>query len=145
MTMPTTENKAVVAQLYDALYRKDADGVGAFFADDGVYTDVGSPADDVATGPAQVAARIRPVFEGVELSDKDRRTYADGDVVVTEHVEVWHWRTGERVEFQLASVHEFRDGKIVRWLDYWDLQTLMNAAPVWWVEQILAAYAPPTA
>ena len=142
--MSTTDNKAVVAQLYDALYRKDADGVGGFFADDGVYTDVGSPADDVAVGPAQVAARIRPVFDGVELSDKDRRTYADGDVVVTEHVEMWRWRTGERVEFQLASVHEFRDGKIVRWLDYWDLATLMNAAPAWWVEQIMAAYAPPS-
>ncbi|HEU5035217.1 MAG TPA: nuclear transport factor 2 family protein [Mycobacteriales bacterium] len=142
--MSSTENKAVVARLYDALYRKDADGVGALFAADGVYTDVGSPADDVARGPAGVAARLRPVFDGVELSDKDRRTYADGDTVVTEHVEVWRWRTGESVEFPIASVHEIRDGRIVRWLDYWDLQTLMNAAPGWWVEQIVAAYAPPS-
>jgi hypothetical protein len=28
----------------------------------------------------------------------------------------------------------------VRWWDYWDLQTLMGAAPAWWVEHIMQGY-----
>ena len=38
-------------------------------------------------------------------------------------------------------MHEIRDGKLVRWWDYWDLGTLMNAAPAWWVEHIMAESA----
>jgi limonene-1,2-epoxide hydrolase len=39
-----------------------------------------------------------------------------------------------------VSVQEIRDGKIVRWWDYWDMSTLMNAAPAWWVEHIMVGY-----
>ena len=63
-----------------------------------------------------------------------------GDTVVTEHAETWHWPTGEQVTLPFVSVHEMRDGSIVRWWDYWDLQTLMNAAPAWWVEHIMQGY-----
>ena len=34
-----------------------------------------------------------------------------------------------------------RDGKLVRWWDYWDLATLMNSAPAWWVEHIMSESA----
>jgi limonene-1,2-epoxide hydrolase len=36
-----------------------------------------------------------------------------------------------------VSVHEVRDGKIALWRDYWDVATMMNAVPKWWVEQIM--------
>ena len=39
-----------------------------------------------------------------------------------------------------VSVHELRDGAIVRWWDYWDLQTLMGAAPAWWIEHMAQGY-----
>jgi hypothetical protein len=38
-------------------------------------------------------------------------------------------------------MQDVRDGRIVRWWDYWDLATLMNAAPAWWVEHIMQASA----
>ena len=31
-------------------------------------------------------------------------------------------------------------GAITRWWDYWDMGTLMNAAPQWWVEHIMQGY-----
>lgn len=65
---------------------------------------------------------------------------AEGDVVITEHGEEWHWHTGEEVILPFVSVHEVSDGKIVRWWDYWDMSTLMNAAPQWWVEHIMEGY-----
>jgi limonene-1,2-epoxide hydrolase len=39
-----------------------------------------------------------------------------------------------------VSVMEVRAGKLVRWWDYWDMQTLMSAAPEWWVEHIMQGY-----
>jgi ketosteroid isomerase-like protein len=58
-----------------------------------------------------------------ELYDHDfdavaARFHDDGeytDVVVTEHVEHWHWHTGEHVALPITSIHEFRDGRIARW------------------------------
>ena len=122
------------------MYAGDADGVAGHFSADAEYTDVASPPDDVARGPAMIAARLRLALEGVQLADRDRRTCAEGDLVMTEHVELWEWRTGERAELPIASVHEFRDGSLIRWTDYWDLQTLLGAAPGWWLEHVSAGY-----
>ena len=65
---------------------------------------------------------------------------AEDDRVVLEHSEEWHWHTGEFVVLPFVSVFDLRDGKIARWWDYWDLGTLMNAAPQWWVEHIMQGY-----
>jgi len=37
---------------------------------------------------------------------------AEGDTVVTEHAETWHWHTGEQVTLPFVSVQELRDGSI---------------------------------
>ena len=134
-------NVEIVNDFWDTLYRRDFEGVGAFFTADGEYTDVCSPADDVARGPEQVAARLKLGFEKLEgISHVVRLIAVDGDTVVTEHAETWRWPTGESVTLPFVSVQELRDGKIVRWWDYWDMSTLMNAAPAWWVEHIMQGY-----
>lgn len=139
--MSDDDPREVVGRLYAALYAGDADGVGALFADNGEYTDAGTPPDDKAVGPAAVAARIKPALHRVTLTDRDRRTITEGNTVVTEHVENWRWETGEQVDLPIVSIHEVRGGQITRWTDYWDLSTLMNAAPQWWIEHVMASYA----
>jgi ketosteroid isomerase-like protein len=130
--MTSDENKEIVRALWDALYRRDWDGIAGFFDARSEYTDVPSPADDVARGPALIVARLRLGLERISGYDHDLRLMvAEGDTVVTEHTETWHWHTGEQVTLPFVSVHELRDGTIVRWWDYWDLQTLMGAAPYW--------------
>ena len=134
-------NRLVVEQLWIDLYRRDFDAVGACFREDGEYTDVPSPADDVARGPAEIAARLRLGLDRLESIDHEVRTMVvSGDVVMTEHVEQWRWPTGEHVGLPFVSVHEFRDGRIARWWDYWDMQTLMGAAPPWWIEHVMQGY-----
>jgi limonene-1,2-epoxide hydrolase len=134
-------NKALVREFWATLYRRDWDGLGRFFTEESEYTDVPSPADDVARGPARIVARLRLGLERVSGYDHDLRLMvAEGDTVMTEHSETWHWHTGEQVTLPFVSVHELRDGAIVRWWDYWDLQTLMNAAPEWWITHIMAGY-----
>jgi limonene-1,2-epoxide hydrolase len=115
--------------------------VGRHFHPDGEYTDVPSPADDVARGPAEIAARLRLGLAPLEeIHHEVRLMVAEGDAVITEHVEHWHWPSGERVALPFVSVHELRDGRISRWWDYWDMQTLMAAAPPWWIEHIMQGY-----
>jgi hypothetical protein len=46
----------------------------------------------------------------------------------------------ESVVLPFISVHEISDDRIVRWHDYWDLTTLMNTAPQWWIEHIMNGY-----
>jgi ketosteroid isomerase-like protein len=135
------ENRRVVEQLWDELYRRDYDAVGSHFADDGHYDDIGAPGDG-ARGPAAIAARLRLGLEPLEaIVHRPATIVADGDVVITEHVEEWHWPSGEWVALPFVSVHEFRDGRIVRWHDYWNVPTLMEAAPAWWLDHILRGAA----
>jgi len=134
-------NKERVQQFWATLYARDWDAIAAFFAADSEYTDVPSPADDVARGPDQVVARLRLGLEKISGYEHELRLMvADGDTVVTEHAETWHWHTGEVVTLPFVSVQELRDGSIIRWWDYWDLSTLMNAAPAWWIEDIAQGY-----
>jgi len=134
-------NRELVDKLWADLYRRDFDAVGAAFAEDGEYTDVPTPADDVARGPAQIAARLRLGLEPLSSIWHDVRTVvAEGRTVVTEHVEHWEWPTGERASLPFVSMHEARDGKLVRWWDYPDLQKLLGAAPQWWIEHVMKGW-----
>ena len=139
--MSATGNRAVIEQFWKDLYARDYDKVGAYFTEDGHYTDVPAPGAG-AVGPEAVAARLRlglgPLSGYIHHL---KNIVADGDVVVTEHAEEWHWETGEQVVLPFVSVHEFRDGKICRWHDYWDFNTLMRAAPQWWLEHIAKGFA----
>jgi ketosteroid isomerase-like protein len=135
-------HKATVETLWRLLYERDFDAVGALFTDDGVYTDVFTPDDDQAVGPPQIAARLRLGLEKLsDIRHHPGAVVAEGDVVMTEHAEEWHWPTGEQVTIAFLSVHEFAaDGRLTRWWDYPDLQKLLAAAPAWWIEHIKQGY-----
>jgi limonene-1,2-epoxide hydrolase len=134
-------NKERVREFWDTLYRRDWDAIAAFFEEDSEYTDVPSPDDDVARGPQLIVARLRLGLERISGYEHDLRLMvAEGDAVVTEHSETWHWHTGEQVTLPFVSVHELRGATIIRWWDYWDLGTLMNAAPGWWIEHVAQGY-----
>lgn len=69
------------------------------------------------------------------------RIVAQGDTTMTEHTERWTWASGETVDLPFVSILVWNaDGKITRWWDYWDLGTVMNAAPGAWVEHIMVGY-----
>jgi len=128
-----------VARFWTDLYRREWDTVASYFGPDSEYTDVPTPADDVARGPEQIVRRLRIGLDPLSGIGHDVLTVvAQGDNVVTEHVEHWEWNTGERVSLPFMSMQQLRDGKIVRWWDYWDLGTLMGGAPQWWIEHIMS-------
>ena len=134
--MGVEDNKRVVASMWACLYRKDFDGVAAHIAPDGFYEDVPAP-DKGARGPANVVKRLRVGLDPVVRFDHEiHRVVAEGDSVIVEHTETWHFETGEKIVNPFVTVHVVRDGKIELWRDYWDIGTLMAQAPKWWIERI---------
>jgi len=132
----TSENRRVVGEMWQCLYEKDWEGVAARIAPDGRYEDVPAP-DAGATGPENVVKRLRIGLDPVARFEHDiHRTVAEGDSVLIEHTETWHFETGERVVNHFVTVHEVKDGRITLWRDYWDLNTLMSQAPKWWIERL---------
>ncbi len=140
--MGAGDNKERAGAFWAALYARDWEAIASFFGPDSEYTDVPAPADDVAVGPDRIVARLRLGLERISGYEHSLRLMvAEGDTVITEHTEIWRWHTGEQVTLPFVSVQELRNGTIVRWWDYWDLQTLMNSAPAWWIEHISQGYS----
>jgi limonene-1,2-epoxide hydrolase len=132
----TAENRRVVEEMWAALYRKDFDAVASCIAENGHYEDVPTP-DPGADGPANVVKRLRIGLEPVKRYDHDEHlVVAEGDSVVTEHTETWHFETGEKIVNQFVTIHVVENGKIKLWRDYWDLGTMMAQAPKWWLERL---------
>jgi limonene-1,2-epoxide hydrolase len=129
--------RQVTAAFWDALYARDWPAIRGYFTEDSIYYDVPVGPSAAGRGPASIEARLRLGLE--TLSAYEHRpgvVVAEGDTVVTEHEEVWHWEGGETVTLPFVSIQRVRDGKIVLWKDYWDQQTLMAAAPASWHERL---------
>ncbi|MGZ4708580.1 MAG: limonene-1,2-epoxide hydrolase family protein [Acidimicrobiales bacterium] len=130
---------ALVETFWNTLYvERDLEAIGAMFTDDGFYTDV--PIDDGgATGPRQITARLRIGFGPVKSFDHViHRIVVDGDTVVTEHAETWHFDDEVSVTLPFVSVQEIHDGKFTLWRDYSNMNTLLDSAPAWWIEHIMS-------
>jgi limonene-1,2-epoxide hydrolase len=135
------ENRAVIEGFWDELYRQDLHAAAARFTPDGEYTDITTPDDDVARGPEEIVRRLTLAWSKLAgLHDERIALVAGDDAVMTEHVEHWEWPTGEKLALPVVSVHELRDGKILRWTDYWDMSMLVNAAPQWWFEHVMQGW-----
>jgi ketosteroid isomerase-like protein len=131
-----SRNKEVVARLWSALYRKDWEALKACLAPRCHYEDVPAP-DPGATGPDNVVKRLRVGLDHVARFEHEiHRTVAEGDSVLVEHTETWHFATGEKVVNHFVTVHELEDGLVTLWRDYWDLGILMRQAPKWWIEAL---------
>ncbi len=130
-------NKAVVQAYWDALARRDWDAMKALLTEDAEYTDVGAKGG-AGIGPDGVIARLKIGIES--LSDykhlPGENMIAEGDLVMTEHTEQWHFHTGESFDHSFVSVTELRDGKIFRWHDYSNIANIYENAPAWWLEEV---------
>jgi limonene-1,2-epoxide hydrolase len=139
VTPPTTPIETVAA-FWAALYDRDWDRIASFFGPESVYWDVPAGATTAAKGPAGIVARLQIGLAGLAGYDHDHlRVVADGDTVMTEHAETWRWATGEEVTLPFVSVQVVRGNTILLWKDYWDYQTLMDAAPAAWHERLATA------
>jgi limonene-1,2-epoxide hydrolase len=135
---PTSTPKETAAAFWAALYDRDWPAIRSFFGPDSVYYDVPTGPTTAGVGPDGIEARLRLGLEGLVGYHHRPGVVAEGPdgVVVTEHTETWTWEGGETVALPFVSVQRIVDGTIVLWKDYWDLQTLMDAAPAAWHERL---------
>ncbi len=132
--------KDVAAAFWEALYARDWEAIRSFFGPDSIYYDVPTGPSTAGKGPDSIEARLRLGLEG--LSGYEHVTgliVADGEHVITEHAETWHWPSGESATLPFVSVQRIVDGTIVLWKDYWNLPTLMDAAPQSWQDRLANA------
>ncbi|HEX9682487.1 MAG TPA: limonene-1,2-epoxide hydrolase family protein [Acidimicrobiales bacterium] len=133
--------REVIERFWDALYRRDYDTMLAHLDKASFYEDVPSP-DIGALGGESIVRRIRIGFDSVESHDHSwHHVVSDGRVVMIEHTETWHWHTGESATLPFVTVMEVDGDVIRRWSDYWNYDTLLGAAPQWWVTEIMEQFA----
>lgn len=130
----------VARAFWAALYDRDWPRIRSFFGPDSVYWDVPTGPTSAAKGPEAIEARLQLGLDGLSgYEHHEIAVVAEGDRVVTEHTETWHWATGESVTLPFVSMQRIVDGTILVWKDYWDYQTLWNAAPPAWHDKLLTA------
>jgi limonene-1,2-epoxide hydrolase len=138
----TSANIELVRAFWAALDRRDFAAVGAHMSAQGHDVDVPVIGiEDGAYGPAETEARLTLGIAPLQAYEvHDGPIVAMDDHVITEHAETWTWDDDHTVTLPFTSVMEVRGGKVDRWWDYFDLSTLINAAPPWWVDHIAPGY-----
>ena len=99
------------------------DEIAEFFSDDAVYHNI--PMDPL-TGRDAIKTFIAGFAGGVKQIDfRVSNIVADGDVVLTERVDVFELPNG-KVELPVMGTFEVKDGKIAAWRDYFDMKQFMD-------------------
>jgi limonene-1,2-epoxide hydrolase len=103
----------------------DIDAIIGYFADDAIYHNI--PVDPLQ-GHEAIRGMIAMFTAGVErIEFQVRNIAADGDVVLTERLDVFH-HSDKTISLPVMGTMEVRDGKIVAWRDYFDLNQYMTQA-----------------
>jgi ketosteroid isomerase-like protein len=90
-----------------------------------------------AQGPENVVKRLAIAFDHlVDHRHTIHHLACEGDVVFLDHTEGWTFKTGEKVEHTFATMHEMKDGKVVKWSDYWDVSKFVSQFPQWFLEEM---------
>lgn len=111
----------IIDAFIDAWNRRDADAIVAAFSNDAVYHNI--PMDPI-NGRDAIAAAIRHLvgeMRDVRWIVTAIAESADGSVL-TERIDAFTMR-GATVSLPVMGIFQFRERKITRWADYFDLAT----------------------
>ena len=134
-------NRALIRRFWDDLYAHEFGRVGGYFTPDAVYDDVPIPAAR-AVGPAAIVRKLEIGLGRVPKHvHRLHRMVVDETTVVTEHTEDWCFASDHVVSLPFVSVQVLDGGKIALWRDYSNIDTLLSAAPPWWLEHVATSWA----
>lgn len=142
MSNTTNEShKATVLKMWKALANFDFQTLESCLHPDVHYEDV--PTDDAgARGPKNVTKRLSIAWD--HLAKQEQITHhiaGDGPYVFLDHTEIWTFQSGEKAQHTFCTFHELRDGKIVKWSDYWDIGRFVGQFPKWFLEVLAKSRA----
>jgi limonene-1,2-epoxide hydrolase len=134
------QNLDLVRRFWDDLYAHQFAKLADYFSGDAVYDDVPIPAARVV-GPAAIVRKLEIGLGRVPRHVHHlHRMVADETTVVTEHTEDWCFAPDHVVALPFVSVQEIAAGRIARWSDYSNIDTLLSAAPAWWLDHVTTAW-----
>ena len=128
-----------VVHLWRALAKRDWQAVKTVVSDDCILLDVPLGPTLAARGPDDIVKRLKGGLENENLANwtnHDVLLLTNGVDVMYEHLVTYTSTNGEVTNNPIVSVHKVSDGKISLWKDYWDFNTIANAA---WFQSSLAA------
>jgi len=129
-----------VLGLWQALSRRDWDGVKTFLSADCIYVDMPVGPTLAARGPDDIVKRLKVGLEPLAGYENHAGVLvSNGTDVMYEHSETWLWSSGETALLRFVSVHRVEDGKVVLWKDYWDMGSMTAQAPPTWLEDLAMA------
>ena len=106
----SSNHDALVRSYLEAINRRDFEGIGGIFADDAHQEWPGSGELIRGLDAIVAVARATPTLPRTYL----RRLRSDGNLTIAE----WAADYGDGTPWQVASVFEFRDDKVIRKTDY---------------------------
>jgi limonene-1,2-epoxide hydrolase len=111
--------KEVVQQFCSGMRNRDAEALRPYLADDVVYQNAGMPA---AEGIEATLAALTFQFEMFPDSYEyeTMNVVSEGDVVMNERLDYIRGPDGNRHGLPVMGSFVVKNGKIVRWTDYWD-------------------------
>ena len=123
------QNKDTVKAMWRALGQFDFEALKSHLHPDVHYEDV--PTEDAgAIGPENVVRRLSIAWDHIKQQDQiTHHLGADGDMVFLDHTEKWTFKTGEIAQHRFATLHELKDGKIIKWSDFWDMNNFVGQFP----------------
>lgn len=118
--------EAMVTAFLTSWHGRDIDVIMSYFADDAVY-------HNMPVAPIVGAAAIRGIFTALLEVFSDAQLdivsiAAKPNLVLAERVDRFTMRDGRAVVIPVCGVFEIRDGKIVRFSDYFDLASFESAS-----------------
>ncbi len=119
-----TDNVAVIREFLADWSTLDAERLGAYFTDDGVYHNM--PFEPVR-GRGAVTEFIKGFLATWTATDWEvLNIVGDGDIVIAERIDRTKTTAGD-VDLPCVGVFELEDGKISVWRDYFDMNTYAAA------------------
>lgn len=116
--------EAIVREFFSAYERGDLQKTMDFFSPEAVYTD--GPRG-VYRGVEAIRAALEPMMTVAPTVSRNVKSVASGDTtVMIERVDRFQ-RDSRSVEYEIAAAVELdADGRIKRWRDYYDLQSIVD-------------------
>jgi limonene-1,2-epoxide hydrolase len=108
----------VVREFCGLMAKRDAESLRPFLADDALYQNVGMPAE---VGADAIVANLAGQFAMFPdtYAYEIKHLAVDGDVVLTERLD-YIGTSDDPKALPVMGTFVVRDGRIVRWHDYWD-------------------------
>jgi limonene-1,2-epoxide hydrolase len=116
--MAVTDSETVVRNFLKAWEARDLDTIMEYFDDGAVYENVPVP-------PVTGRADIRNFIGGILYAFKNievviHHQVSDGGIVMNERTDTIRAESGTEVPLRVMGIFEIRDGRIVKWRDYFD-------------------------